>query len=80
MLAILNKDKLARAEFVAIQKSITIPVLDDAQNVAGSKYSLTGIPETFIVDKQGIIREKILGAAQWDAPDSVQMIMKYINQ
>ncbi len=68
------------ADFVANQKGITIPILDDAQNLVGSKYSLTGLPETFIIDKQGIIREKVIGAAQWDSPDSVQMIMKYINQ
>jgi peroxiredoxin len=80
MLAVLNKDKPVLADFVVNQKGITIPVLDDAQNVVSLKYNLTGLPETFIVDKQGIIREKIIGAAQWDAPGAVQMMMKYINQ
>ena len=80
MLAILNKDKMTLADFVANQKGITIPILDDAQNVVGSKYFLIGLPETFIVDKQGIIREKIIGGIQWDTPGSVKMIMKYINQ
>ena len=80
MLAILNKDKMTLADFVANQKGITIPILDDAQNVVGSKYFLIGLPETFIVDKQGIIREKVIGGIQWDTPDAVQMIMKYINQ
>ena len=80
MLAILNKDKTTLADFVANQKGITIPILDDAQNVVGSKYFLIGLPETFIVDKQGIIREKVIGGVQWDTPGSVKMIMKYINQ
>jgi peroxiredoxin len=80
MLAILNKDKTILADFVANQKGITIPILDDAQNVVGSKYFLIGLPETFIVDKQGIIREKVIGGIQWDTPDAVEMIMKYINQ
>ena len=48
--------------------------------MVGSKYYLTGLPETFIVDKQGIIRKKVIGGVQWDTPGSVQMIMKYINQ
>ncbi|RLA39725.1 MAG: hypothetical protein DRR06_18655, partial [Gammaproteobacteria bacterium] len=80
MLALLNKDKMTLADFVANQKGITIPILDDAKNVVGSKYFLTGLPETFIVDKQGIIREKVIGSVQWDTPDAVQMMMKYINQ
>lgn len=80
MLAVLNNDKPALADFVTKQKNITIPVLDDAQNTAGTKYYLTGLPETFIVDKQGIIREKIIGATKWDAPAAVDMIMKYINE
>ena len=80
MLAILNKDKMTLADFVTNQKGITIPILDDSKNGVGSKYYLTGLPETFIVDKQGIIRKKVIGGVQWDTPGSVQMIMKYINQ
>ncbi len=80
MLAILSKDKPALADFLADQKSLTMPILDDSQNQAGSKYSLTGLPETFIIDKQGILREKFKGPAQWHNPGYVQMIMKYINQ
>lgn len=80
MLAILNKDKPALADFVANQKGLTFPILDDEQNVVSTKYFLTGLPETFIVDKQGIIREKVIGGAQWDTPGAVQMIMNYINQ
>jgi len=80
MLAILNKDKPALADFVANQKGLTFTILDDAENVVGSKYFLTGLPETFIVDKQGMIREKVIGAAQWDSPGAAQMIMSYINE
>ncbi|MBU1343702.1 MAG: redoxin domain-containing protein [Proteobacteria bacterium] len=80
ILAVLNKDKPALADFVANQKGLTFTILDDEQNVVGSKYFLTGLPETFIIDKQGIIREKVIGAAQWDSPNAVQMIMNYINQ
>jgi len=79
MLAILNNDKPVLADFVANQKGITIPILDDPQNLVSSKYFLTGLPETYIVDKQGILVEKFIGPAQWDAPKYVQMIMKYIK-
>ncbi len=80
MLAILNKDKVNLADFVTNQKGITIPVLDDSQNIVGTQYFLTGLPESFIVDKQGILVEKFIGQAQWDAPRYFQMIMNHINQ
>lgn len=80
MLAVLNKDKPTRADFIANQKSLTFTILDDEQNVVGAKYLLTGLPETFIVDKQGIIREKVIGPAQWDAPGTVQMIKNLISE
>jgi peroxiredoxin len=80
MLAILNKDKTTLADFVANQKGITIPILDDSQNIAGSSYFLTGLPETFIVNKEGTLVEKFIGSAKWDEPKYFQIIMKYINQ
>jgi hypothetical protein len=57
-----------------------MPILNDQANQVGPKYGLTGVPETFIVDKQGILREKFIGPAQWDSPGYVQMLTKYINQ
>lgn len=80
MLAILNNDKMAPAQFIAGQKGLTMPILDDSENLIGSQYGLTGLPETFIVDKQGILREKFIGPEQWNAPEHIQMIMNYINQ
>lgn len=80
MLAILNNDKPVLADFVATQNGITIPILDDSQNIVGAKYGLTGLPETYVVDKQGIIREKHIGPAQWDAPGYVQMMKDYIEE
>ena len=80
MLAILNNDKVGRANFVINQKGLTMPVLDDSKNQVGIEYNLTGLPETYIVDKKGIVREKHLGPAQWDKPAYQQMMMKYINE
>jgi peroxiredoxin len=80
MLAILNKDETALADLVARQRGITIPILDDSQNIVGPNYSLTGLPETFIINKEGKLVEKFIGPVQWDAPKYIQMIMQYINQ
>jgi peroxiredoxin len=80
MIALFNKDKPALAKDFVTKLGITIPILDDQQNIIGQRYSLTGLPETFIVDKQGVIREKFIGPAEWDSPEYVDMLTKYINE
>ena len=80
MLAILSKDDPFLADAFAAKNNITIPILNDRENSVGPQYGLTGIPETFIVDKQGVLREKYIGPAQWDSPANKQMLMKYINE
>jgi len=80
MLALLNNDKPAVANFVANQNGFTMPILDDSKRLIGAKYAIKGLPETFIVDKLGIIRQKVIGPAQWDSPGAVQMILDLINQ
>ncbi len=54
--------------------------LKDAEIKAGQAYGLTGVPETYIIDKQRVLREKFLGPVQWDTPAVQQKLMKYINQ
>ena len=80
MLAILNRDDPGLADNFTKNLGMTMPVLNDQQNTVGQEYGLTGVPETFIIDKQGILREKFIGPAQWDATEYIQMLMKYINQ
>ena len=80
MLAIINRDKSAVAYEFAEKIGITMPILDDRNNDAGQKYGVTGLPETFIVDKQGVLREKIILTARRDSAGNIQMLMDYINQ
>jgi peroxiredoxin len=45
--------------------SLTFPVLLDPDKKIYGRYGLTGIPETFIIDKNGAIDLKIIGAQDW---------------
>ena len=80
MIALYNNDKPAVVKNFVTKLGITIPILDDQQNIIGQRYGLTGLPETFIVDKQGVIREKFIGPAEWDSPEYIDMLTKYINE
>ena len=80
MIALFNNDKPTVVEGFVAKLGITMPILNDESNIIGTKYGLTGLPETFIIDKQGVIREKHIGPAEWDSPEVVNMLMKYINE
>ena len=80
MLAILYNDKPEVADKVVAKYKYTFPVLIDPGNKTGMAYGLTGVPETYIIDKQGVLREKFVGPVEWDTPGVRKMLMKYIAQ
>jgi len=80
MLSILYKDEPAAADTLAATLGITFPVLVDPGDKTGLAYGLTGVPETFIVDKKGVLREKFIGPRQWSSPQARQMLMKYLDE
>jgi peroxiredoxin len=80
MLAVLENDKPERAEAFAAELGLTFPILYDEAKTAWPKYGLTGLPETFIIDKNGRVREKIIGPARWDSPQVIQKMRNYIAE
>ena len=50
--------------FVA-KYGLTFPVLLDPDRKTYRLYGLTGVPETFIVDKSGIVIHRIIGSQNW---------------
>jgi peroxiredoxin len=80
MVALFNRDEPELVKNFAEKLGITIPILDDQQNIIGERYGITGLPETFIIDKQGVIREKYIGPREWDSPEIIDLLRNYINE
>ncbi len=49
----------------AAKYGLTFPVLLDREGKTQRLYGLTGVPETFIIDKNGVIIKKIIGPQEW---------------
>jgi peroxiredoxin len=45
--------------------SLTLPVLLDRDKKISALYGITGVPETFIINKQGVVDLKIIGPQNW---------------
>ena len=52
---------------------LTFPILLDPRGSIKKLYRATGVPETFIVDRQGRLLQKIIGARKWDASSLKQV-------
>lgn len=58
---------------------LSFPILHDADFRVGLSYGTRTLPMTFMVDRQGIVRQQIFGARDWGAPEAhqlIQMLMK----
>jgi len=51
-----------------------LPTLLDPAGTVGRLYGITGVPETFIIDPQGVIRKKVVGPLAWDAPSVISYL------
>jgi peroxiredoxin len=55
------------------------PVLLDTKGDIKTLYQATGIPESFIIDKDGIIIEKIIGPREWAASGAIRFFRNIIQ-
>ena len=63
-----SKDKVA--SFAADQR-ISYPLLLDPSSSAARQYGVTGIPTTYILDRSGVIRFRILGEITLEGLDRI---------
>jgi len=50
------------------QFGLTFEILHDATGNIQRDYQTTGVPETFIIGRDGMIRRKVIAADNWDSP------------
>ncbi|MFP6626534.1 MAG: prolipoprotein diacylglyceryl transferase family protein [Deltaproteobacteria bacterium] len=55
-----DEDSRAVADFIA-KTPVAFDILLDASGEIGTKYGITGYPETFLVDRDGRIRGRVIG-------------------
>ncbi len=54
----------------------SLPAYLDTNGAIGKMYGITGVPETFIIDRKGVIIKKVIGPQEWNAPE----IVKFLNE
>ena len=74
LVTILYRDDYEKARALMKTGNFEFPVLLDPGGKSAAAYGVTGVPETYIVDKKGILREKVIGPADWNSPQAIAVV------
>lgn len=56
------------------ETGFSLPTYMDATGASVKAYGITGVPETFVIDKKGIIVKKVIGGLAWSSPEVVSFL------
>ncbi len=59
---------------------LSFPALTDNRGAIKKLYQTTGVPESIIIDKDGIIVEKVIGPRDWATPGAIRYFRNLIQR
>ena len=59
---------------------LTFEILHDPAQVTTRNYQITGYPETFVIARDGTIRRKLIGAADWSSGANRALVRELLGQ
>jgi peroxiredoxin len=59
--------------------NLSFPALIDSQGITKIAYRATGVPESFIVNQQGVLAKIIIGPINWAAPDTLSFFRQLLH-
>jgi len=66
-------------EVFARTMGLTFRILHDPSGKIQETYQTTGVPESFVVDRDGLIKKKVAGPTEWDAPANLELIRRLLD-
>lgn len=66
-------------EFVK-EFGLTFQILYDPSGKIVNDYQTTGVPETFVIARDGVIRKKVIGASDWNSATNRALIAQLLAE
>jgi peroxiredoxin len=70
-----DEDSDAYHKFLQVHK-IDFLTVRDAEQTSSKLYGTFKIPETYIIDRKGIVRRKFVNAVDWSQPEVIDFLSK----
>lgn len=58
------------------ERNVNFLTVRDPEQKVANMYGTSMWPESYVIDRQGVLRRKIVGPINWDSPD----VMQFLNQ
>jgi cytochrome c biogenesis protein CcmG/thiol:disulfide interchange protein DsbE len=63
----------------AKEYGLTFNIWHDPSGKIQRTYRTTGIPESYVIDREGVIVKKVIGATEWDSEANVEMFRRLLE-
>lgn len=67
-------------EAFAREMGLTFEIWHDPAGEIQKVYRTTGVPESFVIDRDGTIIKKVLGATEWDSEANVELLRRLLEE
>lgn len=61
-------------------RKLTFEVFQDRTHAIERIYQTTGIPESFVIDRHGVIVKKVIGPVEWDSPAQKALFRRLLSE
>jgi len=62
------------------QYGLTFEILQEGTGHIETMLDAFGVPATFVIGKDGVIRKKVIGAMQWDSPANIALVERLLAE
>jgi cytochrome c biogenesis protein CcmG, thiol:disulfide interchange protein DsbE len=76
VVAVSTDDNAAAYERFLKEHSVSLLTVRDGEQRSNGMYGTSRFPETYIIDKSGMIRRKFIGPQEWTSPEIVNYLTK----
>jgi peroxiredoxin len=59
---------------------LSFPILHDLDFQVGLSYGARTLPMTFVIDRTGVIRQRVYGARDWNSPEARKLILELLQE
>lgn len=59
---------------------LTFTILHDPFGKIQETFQTTGVPESFLLDRHGVIKKKVAGSTAWDAPQNLELVRRLLME
>jgi peroxiredoxin len=75
----IDRDGAAVVRAFVRELGLTFDVLHDRAATIERLYQTTGVPESFVIDRHGVIVQRIIGGTDWDTPATDALVRRLLD-